>query len=129
MFELKVKRHFDAAHFLQSYVGKCNRMHGHRWEVEVEIHGPIQDLNMIVDFSIVKDLMEKSIERLDHYVLNDQLNEMNPTAEYLAVWFFGQLYSPVEEAQSGLLLASVTIWESPECSVRFTGEEDHHAAQ
>ena len=35
MYELRVKDHFDAAHYIADYKGKCHRMHGHRWEVEV----------------------------------------------------------------------------------------------
>ncbi len=35
MYTLKVKSHFDAAHRIRDYKGKCSRTHGHRWDVEV----------------------------------------------------------------------------------------------
>ena len=37
MYTLRVKDHFDAAHFLPWHEGKCKNLHGHRWEVEVII--------------------------------------------------------------------------------------------
>jgi 6-pyruvoyltetrahydropterin/6-carboxytetrahydropterin synthase len=50
MYRLQVKTHFDAAHRLVDYNGKCNRLHGHRWDVEVGVQGPtLDDRNMLVD--------------------------------------------------------------------------------
>ena len=35
--------HFDAAHYLRNYKGKCANTHGHRWEVLVKISGRLED--------------------------------------------------------------------------------------
>ena len=37
MFIISVRAHYDAAHFLRDYHGKCERMHGHRYEVEMAL--------------------------------------------------------------------------------------------
>lgn len=123
MFELKVKTHFDAAHFLKDYDGKCNREHGHRWDVQVCMTGTYLDkCNMLIDFSIVKSVVKDLMDnRLDHYQLNEALGEHNPTAEYLSWWIYDQL-EPVLAGQD-MALTSVTVWESPECSVEYFGEE------
>ena len=33
MYQLFVEEHFDAAHYLPNYHGKCERLHGHRFKV------------------------------------------------------------------------------------------------
>ena len=35
MYVINVKWHYDSAHFLRDYHGKCERLHGHRYVVEV----------------------------------------------------------------------------------------------
>jgi 6-pyruvoyl-tetrahydropterin synthase len=74
---------------------------------------------MAVDFTAVKGalkILEDSI--LDHTDLNAALKEENPTAEFLAQWVYKHL-SP-SAVQWGVSLASVRVWESPECSVEYT---------
>ena len=39
MFELVVNGAFEAAHRLVDYPGKCNRLHGHSWIVEMSVSG------------------------------------------------------------------------------------------
>ena len=121
MYQLRVKGHFDAAHYIRDYPGKCSREHGHRWEVETCIQGKTLDkLNMLVDFVEVKSAMDFVMDRdLDHYQLNESLGEENLTAEYLAEWFYRQMKSRVGR---GIEVVEVTIWESPDCSVAYNGE-------
>jgi len=122
MYQLRVKSHFDAAHYIKDYPGECSREHGHRWEVEVCIQGRNLDkLNMLVDFVEVKSAMDFVMDRdLDHYQLNESLGEENLTAEYLVEWFYRQMKSRVGK---GIEVVEVTIWESPDCSVTYNGEE------
>jgi len=122
MYTLTVKSHFDAAHYIKDYKGKCSRLHGHRWDVEVVYGGSKLDTrNILVDFKTVKDFLEDTLEHfLDHYFLNEVLDEPNVTAEYLAKWLYDKL-STVEILGGSLI--SLTIWESPDCSVTYTKEE------
>lgn len=34
MYEIKVKSNFSSAHSLKNYRGKCERLHGHNWNIE-----------------------------------------------------------------------------------------------
>ena len=122
MYELRVKEHFDAAHFIEDYPGKCSREHGHRWDVEVLLEGKtLGGLNMLVDFGEVKRLLKVLIdERLDHYQLNKSLGERCVTAEFLARWFYAWLAEPCTQFEPEVKLVCVTIWESPECGVTYS---------
>jgi len=119
MYRLQVKAHFDAAHRLEAYKGKCNREHGHRWEVEVCLQGKdLDNRNMLVDFKDVKDALNFVIDTyLDHYQLNEILGEDNPTAEFLAEWLFRQMKA---RAGKGLQVVRTCVWESPECCVKYS---------
>ena len=126
MFRLQVKTHIDAAHFIADYEGKCNRMHGHRWEVEVVLKGDTLDSrNMLVDFAEIKEILKDYLnKKYDHYVLNETLHEANVTAEWLARRIFEDM---INHLPPSVTLARITVWESPECCVKYYGgnDEDH----
>jgi len=120
-FQLKVKDHIDAAHYIRDYAGKCSREHGHRWDIEVVIEGSeLNDLNMLEDFKAVKDDLDEVLSELDHYQLNEVLSEPNVTAEYLAKWLFGRIADRTRMV--GTKLFEVSVWESPDCCVTYYGE-------
>lgn len=115
MYTLRVCSHFDAAHFIADYPGKCKRMHGHRWDVEVAIGAEhLGGMNMVYDFSEVKTTLDTLLARLDHYVVNEILGVQNVTAELIAQW----LYKSLAPTLQGL--KSVRVWESPDCSVEYS---------
>jgi 6-pyruvoyltetrahydropterin/6-carboxytetrahydropterin synthase len=94
---------FDAAHYISDYKGKCERMHGHTYKLEVTIEGPIRKDGMVMDFTILKDIVEKEVlEALDHVDLNEVME--NPTAENLVEWSWKRL-------KGKLPLYSIRIWE------------------
>jgi 6-pyruvoyltetrahydropterin/6-carboxytetrahydropterin synthase len=118
MYDLQVKRHFDAAHKLKDYEGKCQRLHGHRFTAEVTVNGQkLGDSNMIVDFVVIKKAMDVIIEAyLDHHYLNETLKEDNPTAEFIARW----LYVELQFVLTDVNIKSITVWESPDCSASYS---------
>ena len=59
--KLQLKHSFDAAHRLEFHQGKCFNLHGHRWEVLIEIESNIEN-DMIFDFGDLK----KVINEFDH---------------------------------------------------------------
>lgn len=120
MYRLRVKSHFDAAHYIKDYDGKCSREHGHRWDVELFLAGNnLDELNMLIDFGNVKGVLNDVIDlHLDHYQLNESLGVDNLTAEYLAQWLFQQMSSRLI-SKGRVQVVSVKIWESPDCSVEF----------
>jgi 6-pyruvoyltetrahydropterin/6-carboxytetrahydropterin synthase len=73
------KFEFDAGHRVLGHKGKCRHLHGHRYVAEVTVDAPsLNDLDMVIDFSIVKSLIGDWINDVwDHNIL---LNENDPLA-------------------------------------------------
>ena len=112
--------HFDAAHELPKYPGKCSRMHGHRWTVQVRVDSPELDVQgMVIDFAKLKQALHEACEQLDHRVVNDVLREMVPTAENLAQWFFQTLLPVKLDKGIGAQLVAVRVYESPDCYAEY----------
>lgn len=99
---------FDAAHRLPGYEGKCARVHGHTYKVEVVLEGPVdENSGFVLDFFRLKEILNSSIEDLDHRYLNDVLP--NPTAEIIADHISSRLKSNLEGLPAKLV--SVKLWE------------------
>ena len=103
---------FDAAHFLPGYVGKCVNLHGHHWVVELGVSGEVDpDTGMVIDFGELNSfLKEKVIERFDHHLVNDVIE--NPTAENIAgrIKLSWDLWR--EENCLAVELAFLRVWET-----------------
>ena len=125
MFEMQVKGTFDAAHYLRGYAGKCSRLHGHTWMVEMAAQGEaLNELGMLVDFKDLNRLLQETLEPLDHRNLNDlpPFTSVNPTAENIAKYLYETLAPRPFFQRNGVRLSSVRVWESPHSSVRYSGE-------
>lgn len=113
MLSITKKFEFEAAHRLPEYDGRCSRVHGHRFQLEVEVSGRVinegSKRGMILDFGDLKRIVqERVVEKLDHQYLNDlgDLFSFTPTAENLVMWI-------VEELRCVLLgLIRVRLWET-----------------
>ena len=83
MFQIKIVDHFDAAHHLPNFPGKCQQVHGHTFLVTLILEGSVLKDGILVDFGEVKSWLKSILDnRFDHRDLNDVL-EM-PTAELIA---------------------------------------------
>lgn len=117
MFEISVEETFAAAHALRGYRGKCEKVHGHNYTVEVTIQGEqLDSLGLLVDFVVLKRLLHGAVERLDHQFLNDvpPFDADNPSAENMAKYFYDEMSK--ELAAGGfevpIRVAQVRIWET-----------------
>ncbi|MFZ5632224.1 MAG: 6-carboxytetrahydropterin synthase QueD [Bacillota bacterium] len=126
MFELTVKRRFAAAHKLEGYGGKCASLHGHTWTVEVRVKGErLDECGMLVDFIILKDIIDGIIRQLDHTYLNELEcfngagGKINPTAENLAAYIYRRVGEELAKIAPGVLPCGVRIWESPDASALY----------
>lgn len=122
MFELTVITDFGAAHRVVDYPGKCNRLHGHNWIVEVTVAGQkLNELGMLVDFKLIKKEVNKLMEELDHHYLNElpQFQNNNPTAEHIAQYIFHELEKS-ELVSDGITIKAVKVWESLKATVTYT---------
>lgn len=117
MYEVSVREHFDAAHYLRGYQGKCENVHGHRYEVVVTVRaGRLDDIGLACDFAVVKRHLRDALARFDHVCLNDvqPFDTMNPSSENIATTVYEELRS------RGLSVSSVRVYESPDTYVTYT---------
>lgn len=127
---------FDAAHRILGYQGKCYKLHGHRYELEITFTAKTQDdLGILFDFAIMKEIFGKWIDdNFDHNAilaigdkeLGDFITkttqqkiyyiEQNPTAENIAKHLmydiFPGLLEPYETS-----ITKLTLYETPNCFV------------
>ncbi|ACJ16415.1 6-pyruvoyl-tetrahydropterin synthase-related protein [Thermococcus onnurineus NA1] len=136
---------FDSSHFLAlPYESKCLRIHGHTYNVDVEIWGDVNESGMIFDFNHLSNL----IKLLDHRILVSEewvierknglvviekngkrlelpeneavvLDKPNVTAEYIAEWFAERI---AEKAGNNVRKIRVKIWEDPRSYAEVTLE-------
>jgi 6-pyruvoyltetrahydropterin/6-carboxytetrahydropterin synthase len=113
MYELKVITDFAAAHQLRNFKGKCEKLHGHNWRIEVVLSGDrLNEAGLLIDFKDVKTTANRILEDLDHSYLNDlpQFKDENPSSENIAAYLFQRLSSELNN--SHLKVTKVTAWES-----------------
>lgn len=105
---------FDAAHYLEDYVGRCGSLHGHTYRLELTVKGERDHRGIVVDFEDLKKVVgEVFLEpRLDHRFLNDTL-PCNTTAENMVVWFFDYWEEEVAPRFPHARLERVVLWETP----------------
>ncbi len=101
---------FEAAHFLPNHDGKCARLHGHSYLLEITVSGSIQTTGpqegMIMDFSHLSQVVDEHItSQWDHQLLNDLL-DFPTTAENLAQECFVRL------EHAGIPVSKVRLWET-----------------
>jgi 6-pyruvoyltetrahydropterin/6-carboxytetrahydropterin synthase len=112
---MKIRRtfSFDAAHKLECYHGKCERLHGHTYSFSLTVEGPQDPEGMVMDFVELKRLVEESVlSRLDHAYLNDLIPQ--PTAENIAIWIWKSVDDEI--CKKGGALCEVEVWETRDAS-------------
>jgi 6-pyruvoyltetrahydropterin/6-carboxytetrahydropterin synthase len=115
MYLLNVKAHYDAAHFLRSYRGKCEKLHGHRYVVEAALaFEELGEGGMAYDFGEAKRHLRAIAEQLDHENLNelDAFRERETSAENQARHVYDALKARLGAVADNLLW--VRVWETPE---------------
>ena len=115
MYTVSVQAHYDAAHFLRNFKGKCERLHGHRYTVEVALQSEeVDESGIAFDFTELKERLRELAGRLDHQNLNEipPFTEIETSTENQARYFYDELKRLLPEAMArGLLYARV--WETP----------------
>ena len=115
MYTVSVQAHYDAAHFLRHYKGKCERLHGHRYVVEAALQAEgLDESGIAYDFVDLKRELRALAEELDHYNLNDlpAFKSVETSAENQARWFFDELKKRLPPALADGLLYT-RVWETP----------------
>src|ERR1051325_8276434 len=94
MYVVSVEAHYDSAHFLRNYHGKCERLHGHRYVVQLTLgKEELDDSGIAFDFVEIKRHLRDLTNELDHNNLNElpPFREKEPSAENQARYFFDEM--------------------------------------
>lgn len=130
---------FEAAHRLERHEGKCRRLHGHSYRLEVELAVPELQKNgpargMVIDFdTLTKIVQHNVIDRWDHKFLLSQENVGTTLANALRIDEFIEISRPVStaeylaEAVHALIvpqmqreqIVRVTLWETAKCQSTY----------
>lgn len=105
------KFEFEASHYLppEKIYGKCSRLHGHRYELQIEILGELRNEGWICNFTEIKEIVDKVImKKYDHSNLNDYFDI--PTVEIVAQQIFNELDAAMKEKTYSLF--SVKLFET-----------------
>jgi 6-pyruvoyltetrahydropterin/6-carboxytetrahydropterin synthase len=116
MYEVTVERSFAAGHYLRNYKGKCENPHGHNYKIRVTLQGRELDAaGLLLDFKDLKSVMKKTIDRLDHQMMNDvePFTVLNPSAENIAKYFYDETNTELKDLTRGRVsVKDVTVFET-----------------
>jgi 6-pyruvoyltetrahydropterin/6-carboxytetrahydropterin synthase len=121
MYTLTVVTDFSASHIIPGHPGKCARLHGHNWKVEISVQSKIlNELGMAVDFADVKAIAKSVIDEVDHRHLNDipPFDTISPTAENVSAWLYQRLSKLINTQD--ISVSAVTLWETDRSRVQFS---------
>jgi 6-pyruvoyltetrahydropterin/6-carboxytetrahydropterin synthase len=115
MYIVSVQAHYDSAHFLRSYRGKCEKLHGHRYVVELALTTDTLDAGgLAFDFVEIKKHLRELADHLDHENINElpPFTDIEPSAENQARWFHDELKRRLPPPMAEAVLF-VKVWETP----------------
>lgn len=121
MYQLFVQGHFDAAHYLRHYQGKCENLHGHRFKVILRLNAiELDETGMAYDFARMKSHLREVLVLFDHACLNDisPFDKIEPSCENLAATIYNRLQPCFSE--SPVTLACTEVWESPTSGATYS---------
>lgn len=129
VYKVKITRRtsFEACHHLNNYLGKCARVHGHSYKLEVTVSGLIDncpmdyepaDNQMVLDFNELDRIIESKVTKVfDHEDLNKFFPQ--PTAECMVI----HIYELISQALPvDCTLENVRLWETENSYAEYGGE-------
>lgn len=120
-FMIRVEARFEAAHNLREYKGAPEPLHGHSWKIEAKFKCKQLDHEHIgIDYVHVEKAIRELAQRFDHRYINEipPFDQLNPTSENMARWFFEQMNRP--EIKQDAELSEVVVWEGPQAYVSYS---------
>jgi 6-pyruvoyltetrahydropterin/6-carboxytetrahydropterin synthase len=120
MYKICIEQHFDAAHALRGYKGKCESLHGHRFRVVIKVTAStLDDIGLAYDFTHLKTRLKLVLKRFDHTNLNEisPFVKINPSSENIASTIYNEIKTALNNAS--VKLDTVEVWESPNSWVEY----------
>ncbi len=117
---IKVGRHFEfeASHKLpnEEQYGACSNLHGHRYELDIELEGEVTNDGWVCNFSELKEIVQVNVlDKFDHGYLNDYFKI--PTAENIVIYIDRVLSKELESKE--FKLSRIRLYETRNCYVEI----------
>lgn len=121
---MKIARHFkfEAAHRLPCHDGKCARLHGHTYHLELVFRGQPRQVRaddpqsgFVADFGLIDDLVRQELidPWLDHHQLDERIPELAySSAEHLAAWIVGWCARHLDGRLGEAAIERAKVWET-----------------
>lgn len=109
---------FDSAHSLPNVPDghKCKAVHGHTYKMTVYFEGKlVKELKWVIDFAVVKGVINPIIDSIDHKLLNDIEGLENPTCENLAIWLWNKIKAEIPS------LCKIEVYENANSGAIYEG--------
>lgn len=120
--------HWEMGHRLPYHNGGCRNIHGHSYRMRVAIDGTLDSGGMVLDYFILKEIVDPLVDQLDHsFLCDDKDTEMldffekttlkhsvvpfHTTAENIVGWFLQQI-APRLGSYPNLMTLQVRIYET-----------------
>ncbi|MCX8083176.1 MAG: 6-carboxytetrahydropterin synthase QueD [bacterium] len=123
-YEIRVWDFFSSAHHLRNYKGKCERIHGHNWKVEVCVSGENLDKDgLLIDFCLLKNKLKDVLGILDHRDLNaiPFFRKRNPTSENICLYIYEKMTEALKDYS--VKVKKITVWENAKQSASYSKKE------
>lgn len=117
-FELRRTYRFEAAHWLPRVpeAHPCHNIHGHSYELEVEVGGELDpEFGWVLDYAAIDAVVAPLVDSLDHVCLNEIEGLENPTSELLARWVYARASGALQD------LRAITVRETPTSAAVYRG--------
>jgi 6-pyruvoyltetrahydropterin/6-carboxytetrahydropterin synthase len=129
LYEITIKQSFSAAHMINEIGGRCEKLHGHNFVVEISICANVLSVEgILVDFRILKQWADEILKEFDHKYLNDisYFKDTSPSSENVARYIYDRISEKVKKRN--LDVSRVTVWESEDARASYYGNNhDRHS--
>ncbi|MFD2830362.1 6-carboxytetrahydropterin synthase QueD [Corticicoccus populi] len=124
-YELNKDLNFSAAHHIpDERAGKCSRIHGHTYHVNITVAGDtLDELGFLVNFSALKGLI---MDAFDHRLINDHeaFKDIPPTSETLSKVIYDMVDHFIQTEQpNDLRCLQIILRETPTSYVVYRPKE------
>ncbi len=112
MFEITVKKRFNASHSIRLCDGSFKTPHIHNWLCEIFLSSEkLDECNCVIDFCLIDLTLTKVLHSLEGKKIHelDAFAGRSASAELIARYIFENTAS--ELLENSALIAKVTVWE------------------
>ena len=138
--------HFEMAHVLSNYVGKCGNLHGHSYRLLVTLacddyNLGIKSEGMVLDFTDVKEMLNNLVDSMDHaFAVNIKSEDIfersiwriceecdkrlikfpfRTTAENMSEWIYKEIEEKLSHLDSRIKVYKVQLYETASGSATY----------